>query len=139
MPVLDLLRKALAVVGIALLASCQTSGNLDSLAAKSFKMYQDGRYAEAEPLMLQVLEQDAQTYGKNHINYATALNNLATLYDKLGHYEEAEPHHLEALKLREQLLGSNSEKVASSLSNLAIHYENQARFEEAEQYHLRIG
>jgi CHAT domain-containing protein len=58
-----------------------------------------------------------QTTGKNHINYATALNILATLYDKLGRYEEAEPYHLEALELRKKLLGSNSEKVASSATH----------------------
>ena len=115
---LGILRNVMLVPGLFLLASCQTSGNLDDLASKSFRMYQDGQYAEAEPLMLQVLEQDAQTYGKNHINYATALNNLASLYDKQGRYDESEPLHLEALALRERLLGSNSEKVASLLSNL---------------------
>jgi tetratricopeptide (TPR) repeat protein len=57
---------------------------------------------EAEPMMLQVLELNEQTTGKNHINYATALNNLAALYDKLGRYEESAPLHLAALKLREQ-------------------------------------
>ncbi len=87
--------------------------------------------------MLQVLELNVQTTGKNHINYATALNNLATLYDKLGRYEEAEPYHLEALELRKKLVGTNSEKVASSLTNIAIHYAKHALYEDADQYYVQ--
>ncbi|HEY9749534.1 MAG TPA: tetratricopeptide repeat protein [Allocoleopsis sp.] len=96
-----------------------------------------GRYEEAEPLYLQVLELDKHLLGEDHSDVATSLNNLALLYTYQGRYEEAEPLHLQALELRKRLLGEDHFHVADSLNNLAGLYESQGRYEEAEPLYLQ--
>jgi hypothetical protein len=59
----------------------QTSGYLTERA----------RYAEAKPLFQCALAIREQALGPTHLAVATSLNNLASLYWKLGKYAEAEP------------------------------------------------
>jgi len=96
-----------------------------------------GRYEEAEPLLLQALESRRSLLGKNHSDVASSLNNLAYLYKLQGRYEEAEPLFLQALELGRSLLGENHPNMATSLNNLAGLYESQERYEEAEPLYLQ--
>ena len=57
--------------------------NLNNLA----KLYQSqGRYAEAEPLLIQALELRKRLLGENHPHVAISLNDLAELYRSQGRY-----------------------------------------------------
>ncbi len=48
-------------------------------------LYSDrGKFAQAEPLMLRVLEDFAARYGKTSAQYGIALHNLGSLYDRWG-------------------------------------------------------
>lgn len=49
------------------------------------------KYAEAEPLMRRALEMDEKSFGKEHPEVATDLNNLASLLRVTNRIEEAEP------------------------------------------------
>ncbi|MFN9545752.1 MAG: tetratricopeptide repeat protein, partial [Cyanobacteriota bacterium] len=49
------------------------------------------RLSEAEPLMARVVEIFEISYGKDHPNVATALNNLAQLLQATNRLSEAEP------------------------------------------------
>src|SRR5262249_4567342 len=68
-----------------------------ALADSNWKQYNDqgvssmttGKYADAEKQLCQAVD-EATNDGKNTINYATALGNLAELYSKTGRYPEAE-------------------------------------------------
>ena len=66
--------------------------------------------------------------GPDHPNGATALNNLAGLYDNQGRYAEAEPLYRQALAIREKALGPDHPDVAHSMNNLALLYANQGRY-----------
>ena len=46
-----------------------------------------GRYEEAEPLYRQALQIGRETLGEGHPDYATRLNNLATLLVATGRHE----------------------------------------------------
>ena len=70
--------------------------------------------------------------GKAGNEYATALNNLATIYDNTGRYSEAEPLFEEALSIRRRLLGADHPDTAVSLNNLAGLYRIQGRYDDAE-------
>jgi uncharacterized protein HemY len=59
-----------------------------------------GRHAEAEPLYKQATEIHREALGEQHPDYATSLNNLASLYDAMGRHAEAE-------SLRRQNWGHN--------------------------------
>jgi tetratricopeptide (TPR) repeat protein len=62
---------------------------------------------------------------------ATALNNLANLYAKLGQYTEAEPLYQRCLRIREASLGKDHPLFALSLNNLALLYAEQNRLTDA--------
>ena len=79
-----------------------------------------GRYEEAEPLLLQALELRKRLLGENHPDVATSLNNLAVLYDSQGRYEEAEPHYLQALSIAEVSLGKYHPNTKTFRNNLQI-------------------
>ncbi|MHC5722447.1 MAG: tetratricopeptide repeat protein, partial [Nostoc sp.] len=64
-----------------------------------------GRYSEAEPLLIQALTLTRKLVGEEHSDVATSLNNLALLYNSQGRYSEAEPLLIQALTLTRKLVG----------------------------------
>lgn len=104
----------------------------DELNKKISELYQAGKFAEAIPLAQRVLAVRQKALGPDHPDIATALNNLAALYDFLGRYSEAEPLYKRSLTIRIKALGSDDPDVATSLNNLAMLYKNQGRYAEAE-------
>ena len=76
-----------------------------------------GRYPEAEPLLLEALDLYKQLLGDNHPDVALSLNNLAALYDSQGRYPEAEPLYLEAIKIATQVLGKNHPHTQTIMEN----------------------
>jgi CHAT domain-containing protein/Tfp pilus assembly protein PilF len=77
------------------------------------------------------------TFGPEHPNVATSLNNLALLYDEQGKYAEAEPLYQRALRIYEKALGLKHRNVATSLLNLAALYRDQGKYAEAEPLYQR--
>jgi tetratricopeptide (TPR) repeat protein len=77
------------------------------------------------------LEIEKKTFGENHPQFASSLNNLAELYRSQGRYSEAEPLYLRALSISEQQLGFDHPNTASSLNNLALLRETQGKYTEA--------
>jgi tetratricopeptide (TPR) repeat protein len=95
-----------------------------------------GKYSEAEPLLLDALEMRKQLFTGDHPDVATSLNNLASLYKSQGKYSEAEPLYLDALEMRKRLFTGDHPDVATSLNNLASLYYIQGRYNEAEPLYL---
>ncbi|MDB9454430.1 tetratricopeptide repeat protein [Dolichospermum circinale] len=98
--------------------------------------YNQGKYSEAEPLLLDALEMRKRLFTNDHPDVASSLNNLAYLYYNQGKYSEAEPLLLDALEMRRRLFTNDHPDVASSLNNLASLYYNQGRYSEAELLYL---
>ena len=90
-----------------------------------------GRWEEAVQLHKDILEQVAVESGKAGNEYAAALNNLATIYEKTGRYDAADPLFDQALAIRRRLLGADHPSTAISLNNLAGLYRAQGRVAEA--------
>ncbi len=74
-----------------------------------------------------------KAHGKNDPEYATTLNNLASLYKLRHKYSRAELLYKQALSIRENVLGPNHPDVAISLSNIATLYYSQGKHAMAEQ------
>jgi tetratricopeptide (TPR) repeat protein len=102
------------------------------LTEKGMQAYQAGSYKEATSYLEKALKQVEKEFGKNHENYATSCNNLASLYYNQGRYAEAEPLFKEALAIRAKVLGKEHPDYATSCNNLALLYEIQGRYAEAE-------
>ena len=117
------------------LAETQLAGEprrrADALNTLACVYYNQGRYAEVEPLYRRALEIRERVLGGEHIDVAGSLNNLANLYWGLARYAEAEPLYRRTLEIREKVLGGKHPEVAGSLNNLANLYLVQGRFAEA--------
>jgi tetratricopeptide (TPR) repeat protein len=59
------------------------------------------------------------SFGAEHPLMATALHDLAAIYQVQGQYAKAEPLYLRALDIREKTLGPNHAFVGATLANLA--------------------
>ena len=68
---------------------------------------------------------------------ATALSNLALLYDEQGRYAEAEPLFWRALAISEKVLPENHPDIALRLHNLAGLLRNLGQQSQAEQFYDR--
>lgn len=99
---------------------------------RAFALCEKGQYGKAEPLYLRAISLYERALGRDNIEMANCLHNLATLYDHQGRYEEAESFYLEAANLLREIPGDNRSYRANSLDNLSTMYVDQKRYEEAE-------
>jgi tetratricopeptide (TPR) repeat protein len=95
------------------------------------------KFAEAEPLMRRALAVDERTFGPNHPNVATCLNNLAALLHDTNRIEEAESLYRRALAIDEQRFNADDSRVATCLNNLAQLLQATGRLQEAESLYRR--
>ena len=95
------------------------------------------RYVEAEPLYRRALAVDEASYGHDHPNIATGLNNLAELLRDINRLSEAEPLYRRALAIDEASYGPDHPNVAIRLNNLAGLLRATNRLSEAEPLYRR--
>jgi len=96
-----------------------------------------GKFAEAELLYRRAPAIDERSYGPDHPNVATALNNLAALLDATNRLAEAEPLLRRALAIDEHSYGPDHPEVARDLNNLAVLLRDTDRPAEAEPLYRR--
>ena len=72
-----ILAMALSIVGCGVTLA-------ETLDEQVVRLFEEGKYAEAEPLALQALKVSHKQNGPDHPDTATSLNNLASLYDTQG-------------------------------------------------------
>ncbi|MBK8243040.1 MAG: tetratricopeptide repeat protein [Saprospiraceae bacterium] len=98
--------------------------------------YYKGDMQEAEKWYQESKAIREKVLGKEHIDYAWSLNNLAILYMDMGNYGKAEPLFLESKAIREKVLGKEHPDYAASLNNLANLFRYMGKYEKAEQLYL---
>ena len=117
------------------LAETQLAGEprrrADALNTLACVYYNQGRYAEVEPLYRRALEIRGGGLGGGRGTWPGASTTWANLYWGLARYAEAEPLYRRTLEIREKVLGGKRPEVAGSLNNLANLYLVQGRFPEA--------
>jgi len=86
------------------------------------KLYEAGKFDQAEPHGKQALDIWKQVYGPNHLVIASTLDSLAAAYNKQGRKDDAERLFKRSLKIRIKRRGPKAAIVATSLNNLANHY-----------------
>jgi tetratricopeptide (TPR) repeat protein len=147
-----LMRLALAllalscVIGLArphhvLAADGQAEGKfaaeVDSLNEESNRLYREGRYAEAIPLVERALYLREKNLGPEHPDTGTSLNNLALLYDEIGAYRKAELLLQRALAIAEKIFGPDHRDTATCIANLAALYRATGAYAKAEPLYQR--
>ncbi|MFL5587294.1 MAG: tetratricopeptide repeat protein [Ktedonobacteraceae bacterium] len=96
------------------------------------ELYQEGCFELGVNIATRVCATARQRLGEDHPDYATSLNNLATLYRAIGDYTQAETLYLEALTIQRKVLGEEHLDLAISLNNLATLYYMMGEYTKAE-------
>ncbi len=96
-----------------------------------------GRYAEAEPLLLEALAVREKAFGAESEKVSATLNNLGNLYYDMKRYPDSEKAQLRAIAIKEKTLGPDHPFVAQSFNNLANVYVAEKRLSEAETLHRK--
>ncbi len=92
-----------------------------------------GRYDLAVEFTNRGLVSRKELRGKNSVDYAASLNNLAVLNKNIGNFNEAEKGFIETLEINKKTSGSESMPYAITLNNRGVLYQNLGRYKEAEK------
>ncbi|KAK9384153.1 hypothetical protein V1515DRAFT_583217, partial [Lipomyces mesembrius] len=91
-------------------------------------LYRDGRWKEAETLLVQVMKFRKTVLGDT----LRSMKDLSALFDSQGKYKEAEPLYEETLRLRKKVLGEEHPNTLTFMNNLADIFDSQGKYEAAE-------
>ncbi|KAG7284986.1 hypothetical protein NEMBOFW57_009604 [Staphylotrichum longicolle] len=97
-----------------------------------------GRWKEAEPLALQVVEARKRVLGEEHFYTMGSVSDLAAIYWGQGRWKEAEALELQVVEARKRVLGEDHPDTLASMNNLATTYHTQGRWKEAETIELQV-
>ncbi|TPX14200.1 uncharacterized protein E0L32_000594 [Thyridium curvatum] len=110
--------------------------------AKEMKVYsaysyaavlcQRGRWADAEGLVLQVLELCKESFGEDHGLTLSVECALASVYENAACYGKAEELGAQVIEAQKKVLGVDHRGTLASMNNLAQVYYKKGRFTEAE-------
>ncbi len=124
-----------------LLFSCTAySQTWEELNNDVIKWYNLGFNEKAIEIAEKAIPIAEQEFGVSHPDYATSLNNLAVLYDKVSQYEyeninlfeKAVPLYLKSKEIRKKVLGESHPDYIASLNNLAGLYYDMGQYDKAE-------
>jgi len=96
-------------------------------------LWHQGRWSEAEELVVQVLETSKRMLGVEHPDTLTSMANLASTYQEQGRWTEAEKLEVDVLETSTRVLGVEHPDTLTRMANLASTYHNQGRWTEAEK------
>jgi tetratricopeptide (TPR) repeat protein len=103
------------------------------LNQQAFKLCQAGHYAEAIPLVEQVLTIREEVLGPEHVDTIESLNDLAWLYNSVSRYEEAASLWQRVLTFHRQAGDRVGEGV--TLNNIGAVYHAQGDYAQALDYY----
>lgn len=110
----------------------QADAEVGELISQAKGLKAKGDYQGAARLWEKILAITEQSQGTQHPHTAISLNNLASLYEKLGRYGDAEFLYKRSLAINEKVQGPEHPDTAASLNNLMLLYARQSRYGEAE-------
>lgn len=109
----------------------------DKLNDEVVVLYQQRKFSEAVKVAEEALKVAEKTFGLEHPNVATSLNNLGLIYQAQGKYEKAEPLYIRALEIDEKEFGKDHPDIAIDLNNLGLLCYFQGRYYEAKAFYER--
>jgi tetratricopeptide (TPR) repeat protein len=113
-------------------------GKLDLASKCALALYSDGRWKEAEELLMQVVQTRKKVLGDEHPDTLTRMDNLASTYRSQGRWKEAEELEVQVWQIRKRVLGDEHPDTLTSMANLASTYKSQGRWREAEELFVQV-
>ncbi|KAF1937777.1 kinesin light chain 1 [Clathrospora elynae] len=101
-------------------------------------LYSDGRYNEAEELLVQVLKTSKKKLGADHPDTLTSMANLALTYQNQGRWDAAEELFLQVMETSKKKLGADHPSTLTSMVNLASTHQNQGRWDAADWLEVQV-
>jgi len=93
----------MVILGISFVAPTYAQEVLwDELNQEVVKLYKDGQYSEAAKVAEEALKVAEETFGPDHPDAATVLENMAGFYKKIGKKDEAKRLKERAKRIRER-------------------------------------
>jgi predicted enzyme related to lactoylglutathione lyase len=78
----------------------------------------------------------AKSFNKSeHEDYATLLNNIGSVYDKIGDYNKALEFYEKALNIRKKVLGTEHPNTATSYNNIGSTYDSMGDYNKALEFY----
>src|SRR5688572_7931245 len=114
---------AIALLAAALIvprhAAAQNVDEVTALGNRVNKLYQEGKFAEAEVAAEKYVARAKARHGERDIRYGAAISWLAYVYVAQGRLAEATPLFERTVAIFEKALGVNHPEVANALGNVA--------------------
>ena len=95
-------------------------------------LYQEKKYADAQPLLEKSLEITRRLFGEDHPDTAASYNNLATNLEIRRKYKAAQPLFEKALAIRRRIYAADHPLTAEACSKLALNYSAQGKTDAAQ-------
>lgn len=83
-------------------------------------LYNDGRWAEAGQLFVQVMETFKRVLGVEHTDTLTSMANLALTFWNQGRWKKAEELGVQVMETRKRVLGKEHPSTLNVIANLAF-------------------
>lgn len=115
-----------------LLAIRKSVAEATSLDRQAQALYDQGRFAEAQPLFLQVLQIRTKALGERDRDTLGSVNNYAIILSAVGRADEAAPLIKRAYEILAADLGESAPATLNSLNNLAANLMARGLNREAE-------
>lgn len=116
--------------------SCSTSGKkavVDRLTRDLDELMERGAYQEALPVAERLLDEVGDLHGRTGADYASALNDVASVERYLGRYGDAERRFLAAARILREERGAWDSEYATAVNNLAGLHRLTGEVERAER------
>ena len=111
----------------------------NSLNKRMAILYKNGKIMEAVVTAQEVVKVAESTFGKNHVYYAAALENLALLYASDGSNKKAAELYEESFQVRKDLLGDSDARLKSVLEKLEKCYKDMNATDKIESVKARMA
>lgn len=99
----------------------------------------DGRYNEAEKLLVQVMGTWKQVLGPEHPSTLTSMANLASTYRNQGQWRTVEELLVQVINIRKRALGLKHPNTITSMENLLSIYQDQGRWKTAHELAMLVN
>jgi len=104
-------------------SACAKAQSLENLNKQTIDFYEKGDYKKAIAAAESSMELINKNGGEKHSEYATVIDNLATLYFKTENYVNAKPYYTLVSQYIKQQYGDTTEAYANHQNESAILYE----------------
>jgi tetratricopeptide (TPR) repeat protein len=114
-------------------SSSESPDTLRSASDLSWTLYEEGKYAESEKLLREILEVQRRVLGPEDPQTLQSMSDLGWTLGEEGHYDEAERMERKALDIRRRVLGPEHPDTQTSMNNLAGIFEWEGHYAEADK------